>query len=127
MLNFNKTKDKSNSIIYCRGKVISNFTQVVWAKTTRVGCAIAKYKDGKYNSYLMVCNYVYGNRYGESVYQAGRTCSACSSCTRRGLCKQLFSILKNFIFQNNLLYYNLDLLWYNFIDLCKYIITIYRK
>ncbi|XP_026476747.1 venom allergen 5-like [Ctenocephalides felis] len=70
-----------------KGKIIGHFTQLVWAKSTYVGCALATYKRGNLNSYLLACNYVNGNMLFESVYDAGKTCAECSSCTDTGLCK----------------------------------------
>ncbi|XP_044009949.1 venom allergen 5-like [Aphidius gifuensis] len=47
-----------------------HYSQLVWGKTTHIGCGVAKYiKGGWYSTYL-VCNYgPSGNWIGEPVYQ----------------------------------------------------------
>ncbi|XP_026475501.1 venom allergen 5-like [Ctenocephalides felis] len=89
---FDEVKDvqlsEINSFTGGNGKVIGHFTQVAWAKSTRVGCAVVTYKHQQFNSYLMACNYVNGNMLRSSIYEAGSNCAGCGSCTSRGLCQQ---------------------------------------
>ncbi|XP_041953941.1 R3H domain containing-like [Alosa sapidissima] len=70
----------------CSGAVCSHYTQMVWASTNRMGCAIHKC----YNMYVfgstwkqadfLVCNYsIKGNWVGEAPYKRGKPCSACPS------------------------------------------------
>ncbi|XP_062398182.1 R3H domain containing-like [Sardina pilchardus] len=70
----------------CNGAVCSHYTQMVWANTNRMGCAIHKC----YNMYVfgstwkkadfLVCNYsIKGNWVGEAPYKRGKPCSACPS------------------------------------------------
>jgi len=70
-----------------------HYTQLVWADTEELGCAVVYFKDTSalldYNN-LVVCNYaVAGNLMGSVMYQAGAACSACPqgySCEDDGLC-----------------------------------------
>jgi pathogenesis-related protein 1 len=52
------------------GEMCGHYTQVVWKSTSRVGCAMSKYKRGQYkNWYLIVCKYqTPGNYTGETPY-----------------------------------------------------------
>ncbi|XP_014224529.1 venom allergen 5-like [Trichogramma pretiosum] len=34
-----------------------HYSQVVWAETTKIGCGVVRYKDGKLNRQFLVCNY----------------------------------------------------------------------
>uniref|UniRef100_A0A3Q1JKT1 SCP domain-containing protein n=1 Tax=Anabas testudineus TaxID=64144 RepID=A0A3Q1JKT1_ANATE len=70
----------------CSGSVCSHYTQMVWASTNRVGCAVRKctnmYVFGSTwrEATLLVCNYsVKGNWVGEAPYKMGRPCSVCPS------------------------------------------------
>jgi len=68
-----------------------HYTQVVWAKTHKVGCGVTVFQDGRFFSTYLVCNYgPAGNVRGEPIYTQGRACSACpsgTSCTSQGLCR----------------------------------------
>ncbi|KIH57866.1 SCP-like protein, partial [Ancylostoma duodenale] len=56
------------------GTPIDGFTQMAWATTTKLGCAIVKC-SGRYN---VVCRYnPRGNIVGEEIYRRGRPCSQC--------------------------------------------------
>lgn len=50
---------------------ISRFTQLVWAITPSVGCAISNFTNHGDNNYLFTCDYVYGNVIGARVYLSG--------------------------------------------------------
>ncbi|WP_411026519.1 CAP domain-containing protein, partial [Salmonella sp. s54395] len=75
----------------CTG-VCGHFTQVVWAKTTHVGCGQtycepATNRKGKEynNAWLITCNYGPGGNYrGQFPYIEGEKCSRCQS---PGTCK----------------------------------------
>ncbi|GFQ65657.1 hypothetical protein TNCT_700941 [Trichonephila clavata] len=81
---------------------IGHFTQVVWAKTWRIGCGFAAFVKGKTYTKFYVCNYgPAGNIEDAPVYEQGKPGSACpiNSCVRGetctggkdypGLCKML--------------------------------------
>uniref|UniRef100_S4R594 LCCL domain-containing protein n=1 Tax=Petromyzon marinus TaxID=7757 RepID=S4R594_PETMA len=84
----------------CRGPICTHYTQLVWAESRRVGCAVHTCLDisvwdavWPYALYL-VCNYSpKGNWIGEAPYRQGTPCSRCpprygGSC-RGGLCYQV--------------------------------------
>eukprot|EP01016_Furgasonia_blochmanni_P031152 TRINITY_DN3224_c0_g1_i1.p1 TRINITY_DN3224_c0_g1~~TRINITY_DN3224_c0_g1_i1.p1 ORF type:complete len:249 (-),score=36.99 TRINITY_DN3224_c0_g1_i1:44-790(-) len=60
------------------------FTQMIWATTTRVGCSSAVfYKEGR-NRRFIVCYYASkGDTPGEPVYISGTEAEACSRCGAR--------------------------------------------
>ncbi|XP_043921770.1 cysteine-rich secretory protein LCCL domain-containing 1 [Protopterus annectens] len=68
----------------CSGPICTHYTQMVWATTSKIGCAI----NTCYNmnvwgqiwakAVYLVCNYSpKGNWWGHSPYKHGRSCSAC--------------------------------------------------
>nr|XP_023400738.1 peptidase inhibitor 16 [Loxodonta africana] len=64
------------------GQMCGHYTQVVWAKTERVGCdshLCAKLQNVEdSNVHFLVCNYVPpGNVIGQKLYEVGPPCSAC--------------------------------------------------
>uniref|UniRef100_A0AAZ1X6V2 SCP domain-containing protein n=1 Tax=Oreochromis aureus TaxID=47969 RepID=A0AAZ1X6V2_OREAU len=68
----------------CSGSVCSHYTQMVWASTSRVGCAVRKCSNMDVfgstwrEATLLVCNYlIKGNWVGEAPYKTGRPCSVC--------------------------------------------------
>ncbi|XP_072553188.1 peptidase inhibitor R3HDML [Salminus brasiliensis] len=81
--------DEKHSFSYpnrCTGSVCSHYTQMVWASTNRIGCAINRcsnmYVFGSTwkQATLLVCNYsIKGNWVGEAPYKTGKPCSACPS------------------------------------------------
>jgi len=69
-----------------------HYTQVVWADSEEIGCALVYFKDTSalldYNN-LVVCNYASaGNFQGAVMYQSGTACSACPTgyTCQDGLC-----------------------------------------
>lgn len=60
-------------------KTIGHFTQVVVDKATHVGCAIAKYTDGKWKTTLVACNYAMTNIVNAKIYESGKVASGCTS------------------------------------------------
>uniref|UniRef100_A0A3Q2V873 R3H domain containing-like n=1 Tax=Haplochromis burtoni TaxID=8153 RepID=A0A3Q2V873_HAPBU len=76
----------------CSGSVCSHYTQMVWASTNRVGCAVRKCSNMDVfgstwrEATLLVCNYlIKGNWVGEAPYKTGKPCSLCPS-SYRGSC-----------------------------------------
>ncbi|KAM6980628.1 cysteine-rich secretory protein LCCL domain-containing 2 [Aplochiton taeniatus] len=68
----------------CSGPMCTHYTQLVWATTSRVGCAVNLcprmnvWGDVWENAIYLVCNYSpKGNWIGEAPYQHGRPCSQC--------------------------------------------------
>ncbi|XP_033375024.1 peptidase inhibitor R3HDML [Parus major] len=68
----------------CSGSVCSHYTQMVWATSSRLGCALGTCANVRVwgstwrHAILLVCNYaIKGNWLGEAPYKVGRPCSAC--------------------------------------------------
>ncbi|KYO37904.1 cysteine-rich secretory protein LCCL domain-containing 2 [Alligator mississippiensis] len=68
----------------CSGAMCTHYTQIVWATTTKMGCAVNICKkmnvwgDIWENAVYLVCNYSpKGNWIGEAPYKNGRPCSEC--------------------------------------------------
>lgn len=50
--------------------MIGHYTQLVWAKSTKIGCGIVKYKELFFNKKYLVCNYgPAGNYMDRPVYE----------------------------------------------------------
>ncbi|XP_060529480.1 venom allergen 5.02-like [Cylas formicarius] len=67
------------------------YTQVVWAKTTHIGCSMSQKVYANLTQYFVVCNYgAGGNVKGQPIFERGTPCSECqgNSCNRKwaGLC-----------------------------------------
>uniref|UniRef100_A0A4W5MAP6 R3H domain containing like n=1 Tax=Hucho hucho TaxID=62062 RepID=A0A4W5MAP6_9TELE len=102
-------QDEKNSFSYpntCSGPVCSHYTQMVWANTNRMGCAINKcsnmnvYGSSWRTAVFLVCNYsIKGNWVGEAPYKSGKPCSACPSkyegSCNRNQCSSL-DVTKNY-------------------------------
>ncbi|XP_054841170.1 cysteine-rich secretory protein LCCL domain-containing 1 [Eublepharis macularius] len=81
----------------CSGPVCTHYTQVVWATSSRIGCAVNLCHNMNVwgqiwpKAIYLVCNYSpKGNWWGHAPYKHGRPCSACppsfgGSC-RENLC-----------------------------------------
>ena len=51
------------------GGVTGHYTQMVWRKSTKIGCGIARYRSGRWYNTVLVCNYSpAGNMTGEKPY-----------------------------------------------------------
>ncbi|KAM6147850.1 peptidase inhibitor R3HDML [Erethizon dorsatum] len=69
---------------HCNGPVCTHYTQMVWASSNRLGCAIHTcdsinvWGSTWYQAVYLVCNYAAkGNWMGEAPYKVGMPCSAC--------------------------------------------------
>ncbi|XP_001515857.3 peptidase inhibitor R3HDML [Ornithorhynchus anatinus] len=70
----------------CTGHVCTHYTQMVWASSNRLGCALHTctnmniWGNNRRRAVYLVCNYaIKGNWIGEAPYKVGRPCSACPS------------------------------------------------
>uniref|UniRef100_A0A1E1WVY9 Putative cysteine-rich protein n=1 Tax=Tityus obscurus TaxID=1221240 RepID=A0A1E1WVY9_TITOB len=76
-------------------KNYGHFSQVIWAKTWKVGCGVAGYVKNGVKKVLYTCNYgPAGNLIRSEAYQVGTPCSACpknTKCSSKypGLCSSL--------------------------------------
>ncbi|KAI5608259.1 cysteine-rich secretory protein LCCL domain-containing 2, partial [Silurus asotus] len=77
----------------CSGPMCTHYTQLVWATSNRVGCAVHVcpsmnvWGETWENAVYLVCNYSpKGNWIGEAPYQHGRPCSQCPP-SYGGVCK----------------------------------------
>nr|XP_033797468.1 cysteine-rich secretory protein LCCL domain-containing 2 [Geotrypetes seraphini] len=68
----------------CSGTMCTHYTQIVWATTNKVGCAVnvcermSVWGETWENAVYLVCNYSpKGNWIGEAPYKNGRSCSEC--------------------------------------------------
>ncbi|KAG5886666.1 hypothetical protein JTB14_009484 [Gonioctena quinquepunctata] len=90
------THDKSFIKAYSDG-VDNEWTRVVWAETTRIGCARARFAEASVPDeyYYLVCNYGNaGNIVGSPIFIGGTQCSKCPtgvSCNAKykGLCGEI--------------------------------------
>ncbi|PAA78361.1 hypothetical protein BOX15_Mlig027161g1 [Macrostomum lignano] len=83
---FREYKDYTFATKSCSA-VCGHYTQVVWAKTTLVGCGVSRCSN---YPYTIVCNYATGGNYnGEYPYVSGDDASQCNGeyvFKQRGLC-----------------------------------------
>lgn len=109
-------KKYMNSIVFLPGKEYGHFTQMVWAKTWRIGCGFVAFVKGNGYRHFYVCNYgPSGNILNTPMYNSGAPCKACpinsccgNSCARpthEGLCRMnnyndvpVYRMEENYIF-----------------------------
>ncbi|CRL08248.1 CLUMA_CG020871, isoform A [Clunio marinus] len=62
--------------------VVGHFTQMVYDKNIRVGCAIVEWTENEGNKKLsrLTCNYLKANMANEPLYSKGDVCSDCKVC-----------------------------------------------
>ncbi|XP_011704844.1 PREDICTED: venom allergen 3-like, partial [Wasmannia auropunctata] len=62
--------DKNDVKKYKFDSNTGHYTQMVWAKTTKIGCGQIKYKKNGWKTKYLVCNYgPAGNWIGEKIYE----------------------------------------------------------
>ena len=74
---------------YSFDPAVAHYTQLVWADTEELGCAVVYFKDSTWYNNLVVCNYAStGNFQNSPIYKEGPACSACPAGYRceDGLC-----------------------------------------
>uniref|UniRef100_A0A914HDM8 SCP domain-containing protein n=1 Tax=Globodera rostochiensis TaxID=31243 RepID=A0A914HDM8_GLORO len=60
-------------------KGIGHWSQLAWAKTAQIGCAVARCPSAEWKTFV-VCNYnATGNYLGQVVYSKGSACTGCSA------------------------------------------------
>ncbi|KAL7079090.1 hypothetical protein ACQ4LE_001218 [Meloidogyne hapla] len=67
---------------------IGHCTQMAWANTKRIGCAVQRCPNSMWKTYV-VCQYdPPGNYLGQTIYQKGQPCTGCGNagCNSTGLC-----------------------------------------
>ncbi|CAD5230363.1 unnamed protein product [Bursaphelenchus okinawaensis] len=87
-------KNYPAGVAFTFGSSTGHFTQVAWAATSKVGCAVQNCTNGQSlfgtsDWTFTVCDYLSpGNYQNQDIYKSGEACSACSggSCDD-GLCK----------------------------------------
>lgn len=81
--------------LYCQpNKKCGHYTQIVWANTRYVGCAL-KVNCNKIYKYYVVCNYYpVGNVKGVHPYKEGLSCSKCSK-NNEGYCSDKLCVTKS--------------------------------
>jgi len=71
--------------------VVGHYTQVIWAKVTKIGCGYIERLVGKMYERTVICNYSPGgNMGGAEIYKVGEAGTACppGSTHVDGLCRQ---------------------------------------
>ncbi|XP_067906146.1 GLIPR1-like protein 1 [Heterodontus francisci] len=87
--------DYDYSTNLCKSKkVCGHYTQVVWAKSYKVGCSVSDCPKGikgsglKGPAVIFVCNYApAGNYIGTLPYTSGESCGSCPYNCNDGLCR----------------------------------------
>ncbi|KAF7629968.1 SCP domain-containing protein [Meloidogyne graminicola] len=84
-----RQKGVQQSLIFDRNefaKGIGHCTQMAWATTTKIGCAVQRCPRSQWKTYV-VCQYSPpGNFIGQPIYNKGRPCSGCNSGCSNNLC-----------------------------------------
>lgn len=68
---------------------IGHFTQIVQDEAIAIGCAAARYTNGMFRTFLLACNYSYGNVLAKPVYAEGPPASECGG---KGISSQYSSL-----------------------------------
>ncbi|CAD5230361.1 unnamed protein product [Bursaphelenchus okinawaensis] len=91
---WNEKDEYPANVTFTFGINTGHFTQVAWAATSKIGCAIQNCTNGQElfgvdNWTFTVCDYMSaGNYLSQDIYKSGEACSACNSKScNDGLCK----------------------------------------
>nr|AHL39262.1 CRISP-like factor variant 3 [Plethodon cinereus] len=81
---YDEEKDFEYGIGEATGGVITHYTQIVWAKSSKIGCAMAQCDDRT----VLVCHYCVKGNFGSlaTPYLSGTPCSECPTKCDKGLC-----------------------------------------
>ncbi|XP_021153828.1 glioma pathogenesis-related protein 1 [Columba livia] len=80
---FNEVNSYNFNTRHCSG-ICGHYTQVVWAESYKVGCAVhfcdaVENFPGLFKAAHFVCNYGPAGNYPRKPYEAGQPCSGCSN------------------------------------------------
>ncbi|XP_075951235.1 cysteine-rich venom protein TEL1-like [Anarhichas minor] len=83
---YDEVKDWRYGVGSTNGGVIGHFTQVVWYRSNKVGCAVAYCPNSSYK-YFYVCQYCPpGNLQYSRPYTTGPSCGDCRNACNKKLC-----------------------------------------
>ncbi|KAJ6659654.1 hypothetical protein lerEdw1_018623 [Lerista edwardsae] len=86
---YNEVKGFKYGVGAINGAVIGHYTQVVWAVSFRVGCAIAFCPNQPSLKYYYVCQYAFAGNLTPLIptpYKSGKPCGDCPNACDNGLC-----------------------------------------
>ncbi|MBN3279662.1 CRVP protein, partial [Polyodon spathula] len=85
---YDEVKDFKYGVGSTNGAVVGHYTQVVWYRSNKVGCAVARCPGSKYE-YFYVCQYCPPGNNQDSLttpYKTGPSCGSCPNACDNKLC-----------------------------------------